>query len=337
MSGPTHSTLSRKSPLPVWAGIAWRALFAVGLVVLAVFVHWAERGGLRDSAGGPLSLIDVFYFTMISITTTGYGDIVPVSEKARLFDAVVVTPIRLFVVLIFVGTAYSFVFRRTWDKWLMAYIQRNLHDHIVLCGYGTSGSQAVEDLISRGTKPSDIVVIDLDPAAVERARLIGCSVMIGDATRDQTLEDAKISRAKVVIISAGRDDTSILMTLTARRLAPSVPISAAVRNQDNVIPARQAGASTVINPAGFAGLLLANTAHGPRVVDYLTDLVSSKGRVKLAEREVKPEEYGKPMSSIVGALGVRIYRNGRPYGFWEAETQSLAAGDIIVEILPTVR
>ncbi len=310
--------------------------FAVGLVVLAVLVHWAEREGLRDNADGHVSFIDVFYFTMISITTTGYGDIVPVSEKARLFDAVVVTPIRLFVVLIFVGTAYSFVFRRTWDKWLMAYIQRNLHGHIVLCGYGSSGTQAVEDLIARGTKPSDIVVIDRDPAAVERARLIGCSVMIGDATRDQILEDAKISHARVVIVSAGLDDTSILMTLTARRLAPDVPISVAVRNRDNEIPARQAGATTVINPAGFAGLLLANSAHGPKVVDYLTDLVSSQGRVKLAEREIKPEEYGKPMSSLAGGLGVRIYRNGRPYGFWEVETKSLAAGDILVEILPTV-
>jgi voltage-gated potassium channel len=147
--------------------------------------------------------------------------------------------------------------------------------------------------------------------------------------------DAKISRAKVVIVSAGRDDTSILTTLTARRLAPGFDKRRG-SNQDNVIPARQAGASTVINPAGFAGLLLANTAYGPKVVEYLTDLVSSRGRVKLAEREVRPEEYGKPMSSIAGGLGVRIYRNGRPYGFWETETKSLAAGDIIVEILPTV-
>ena len=336
LSQPTNATLNRKSPLPVWAAIAWRVAFAAGLVVLAVLVHWAERDGLRDSSDGHVSFIDVIYFTMISITTTGYGDIVPVSQQARLFDAIVVTPIRLFVVLIFVGTAYSFVFRRTWEKWLMAYIQRNLHDHILLCGYGSSGAQAVEDLVARGTKPSDIVVIDRDPAAVKRARSIGCSVMIGDATRDHILEDAKISHAKVVIVSAGLDDTSILMTLTARRLAPDVPISVRVRNRDNEAAARQAGANTVINPAGFAGLLLANTAHGSKVVEYLSDLVSSQGRVKLGERVVRPAEYGRPMSSIAGALGVRIYRDGRPYGFWEAETKSLAAGDIIVEILPTV-
>ena len=82
--------------------------------------------------------------------------------------------------------------------------------------------------------------------------------------------------------------------------------------------------------------MLANAAYGPRAVDYLADLASSQGRVRLAEREIKPEEYGKPMSSIVRGLGVRIYRKGRPYGFWESEAKSLVAGDIIVEILPTV-
>jgi voltage-gated potassium channel len=336
VTDPVHATLKRKSPLPVWASIGWRVALTIGLVVLAVWVHWEERGGLRDMTDGKVSFIDVIYFTMISISTTGYGDIVPVTEKARLFDALVVTPIRLFVVLIFLGTAYSFVFRRHWDRWLMAYIQRNLRDHLVVVGYGTSGAQAVDELIARGTTPSEIVVIDPDAQGVERARLAGCSVLIGDATRDQVLRDAKIGKAAAMIVSAGRDDTSILVTLTARHLAPNLPISIAVRNQDNELLARQAGATTVINPVGFAGLLLANSAHGPRAVDYLADLVSSQGSVSLAEREVRPEECGRPMSAIAQGLGVRIYRKGRTYGFWESEAKSLVTGDIIVEILPTL-
>ena len=67
----------------------------------------------------------------------------------------------------------------------MAYIQRRFDDHIVVCGYGTSGAQAVEELIARGTNAHDIVVIDRDAAASERARSVGCSIMIGDATRDR--------------------------------------------------------------------------------------------------------------------------------------------------------
>ena len=187
----------------MWVSIAWRVLFSIGLLAFAVFVHWLERDGLKDNADGHISFVDVIYFTMISVTTTGYGDIVPLSERARLFDALVVTPIRIFVVLIFVGTAYSFVFRRTWDKWRMADIQRNLCDHFVVAGYGTSGAQAVDELIARGAKAQNIVVIDCDPEALERARLIGCSVLAGDATRDRILKDVRIERARALMISAG--------------------------------------------------------------------------------------------------------------------------------------
>jgi voltage-gated potassium channel len=70
-----------------------------------VLIHWGDREGLRDSHDGVVSLLDVFYFTMISITTTGFGDIAPVSDRSRLIEAVIVTPIRFAVIFIFVGTA----------------------------------------------------------------------------------------------------------------------------------------------------------------------------------------------------------------------------------------
>ena len=158
----------------------------LGLLVLAIIVHWLERDGLKDSYDGTVSFLDVVYFTMISITTTGYGDIVPVSNQARMFDAFVVTPIRIFFVLIFIGTAYTFVFRRTWDKWRMARIQESLCGHIVVAGFGTSGAEAVDELIALGTPAQDIVVIDPSAEALERAKSLGCAVVEADATRDKT-------------------------------------------------------------------------------------------------------------------------------------------------------
>lgn len=330
-----YSTLQRKGRWPVWVSISWRALFVVGLIGLAVLVHWLERDGLNDNADGHISFIDVVYFTMISITTTGYGDIAPVSDRARLFDALIVTPIRVFAVLVFLGTAYSFVFKRTWDKWRMSYIQRHLSDHVVVAGYGISGAEAIDELIARGTRPDRIVVIDCDPDALERAKAIGCAVIQGDATRDKVLQDVRIDEASAMIVSAGSDDTSILITLTARHLAPDLKISIAVRNEDNELLARQAGATTVINPVSFAGLLLAGSTHGAHIADYIADLASSHGRVQLCERRVREDECGKPLSAVSRGLGVRIYREGKPFGFWEAESASLVPGDTIVEILPT--
>jgi voltage-gated potassium channel len=333
--GPDAVTLRRKSPLPIWVQIAWRGALVLGLLLLAIIVHWLERDGLKDSYDGSVSFLDVVYFTMISITTTGYGDIVPVSNQARMFDAFIVTPIRIFFVLIFIGTAYTFVFRRTWDKWRMAKIQESLCGHIVVAGFGTSGAEAVDELIALGTAPQEIVVIDPSTEALERAESIGCAVVEADATRDKTLQAVRIGQAKALVVSAGRDDTAILITLTARHLAPKLNISVAVRNEDNELLARQAGASTVINPVSFAGLLLAGSTTGAHIADYIADLASSSGRVRLAERVVRDEECGKPLTALAQGIGVRIYRDGKPYGFWEPEAQALRPGDCIVEILPT--
>jgi voltage-gated potassium channel len=333
--GPDDVTLRRKSPLPIWAQLGWRATLVVGLLILTVAVHWIERDGLKDTHDGVISFSDVLYFTMISITTTGYGDIVPITTEARMFDALVVTPIRIFFVLIFIGTAYTFVFRRTWDKWRMKQLQKTLCGHIVVAGFGTSGSEAVDELIARGALAQDIVVIDASEAALERAESLGCAVVDADATRDKTLQAVRIGDAKAMIVTAGRDDTSILITLTARHLAPELPISIAVRNEDNELLARQAGATTVINPVSFAGLLLAGSTQGLHISDYIADLASSSGRVRLAERTVTDDECGKPLADLAKGLGLRIYREGQPYGFWEPEAQALMPGDCIVEILPT--
>src|SRR3546814_4159280 len=85
----------------------------LALIGTAIAIHWFDRGGLVDQVDGHISFGDVLYFTMITITTVGYGDIVPVTPRARMFDTIAVTPIRLFVWLIFLGTAYDFIDRKS--------------------------------------------------------------------------------------------------------------------------------------------------------------------------------------------------------------------------------
>ena len=336
MRGPGFRPLRRAVKVPVWGDLGIRLGLALFLIFLVVMIHWWDRDGLVDNLDGEVSFLDVIYFTMISVTTTGFGDIAPISDRARMVEAVIVTPIRFAVFFIFVGTAYNFIIKRSWEKWRMARIQKKLTDHIVVLGYGVSGSEAVAELIERGTDPSCIVVIDPSEDRLAEAEKIGCNVMAADATRDDTLNAARIAKAQTVLVSAGRDDTSILIVLTVRHLAPDVPISVVVRADDNEFLARQAGANNVINPVRFTGLLLAGSAKGAHIADYLADLASVSGRVQLVEREVTKEECGCAINELAsGGRGLRVYRDGKALGFWEDECQNLQPGDIVVEIVPT--
>ena len=327
--------LRRAVGVPVWVDVSIRVAATFSLLMIVVLVHWWDRAGLVDHHDGEVSFLDIVYFTMISITTTGFGDIAPVSDRARLVEAVIVTPIRIAVIYIFVGTAYKFIIRRSWEKWRMSRIQDRLEGHIVVCGFGVSGSEAVHELVERGVDPHEIVVIDQDPDRLARAEAKGCNVLESDASRDDTLEAVRIRSARTVLVSAGRDDTSILIVLTVRHLAPDVPITAVVRQVDNEILARQAGADTVINPVSFTGLLLAGSATGRHISEYMADLASVTGRVQLVEREITTDEIGRPLDEIgSGGRGLRIYRDGVAIGFWEEAARALLPGDIVVEIKP---
>jgi len=327
--------LRRRPALPVWADLAWRVSLILGLVALVLIIHWVERNGLMDTnhPGRAISFIDILYFTTVTVTTVGYGDIVPVSDTTKLFETFFVTPVRIFVWLVFLGTAYHFVFRNILHRWRMSRIQKTLTGHVIVAGYGTSGAEAVRELIERDVAPERIVVIDPNEDSLALAEARGCNILRGDATRDQTLDDVRVAQASAIIISTGRDDTSILVTLTARHLAPKVPISVVVRATDNELLARQAGADTVINPASFAGLLLAGSYEGPHVADYLADLAATGGRVRLRERPVEQAEIGKPLRDLATGIGLRLYRAGRPIGYWEPEAATLFGGDTIIEIV----
>ncbi len=308
----------------------------IGMIVFIVAFHWIERDSLRDNIDGHINFSDVIYFTMISATTTGYGDVVPVTDRARLFDALIVTPIRVFFLLLLAGTAYTFIIKRTWNRWLMKLIQKNLHDHILLAGFGVANDKALEELLAQGTPPRRIVVIDSEQESLDRAAECGVAVLLGDAARDETLCAAHVDRASALLVSTGRDDSNILVVLTARKLAPNVKISVTIRETDNEDIARQAGADTVINPVSFTGLLLASSLEGPYRADYIADLATSAGRVELRERVVAPNEVGRSLQEICTGQAVRLIRDGRPHAPNDPRFQRLAPGDRILEIIDSI-
>ena len=331
---PELQPLQRRG-LRAWHGLTVRVSIAVALLALAFALLWFDRAGLRDNIDGHLTFADVIYFTMITVSTVGYGDIVPISERARLIDAFLITPIRIFLWLIFLGTAAEFLLKRSWENWRMRTIQHTLRNHTVLAGFGRSGQNALAELLAAGTPAGKIVVIDADQESIDVAKRAGVATLKGDATRDDVQRAVHIERAESIIISCGRDDTSILAVLTARQLAPGVRIAVAVRNVDNEDLAQQAGANVVINPVSFTGLLLAASSHGEHLAEYLRDLATARGDVVLREREATADEVGRSLKDACDGRAVRLYRGAQALSPWDSSSPHIQAGDQILELVPS--
>ncbi len=201
--------------------IAQRLVIALGLVVFVALLAYADRGGYADAAEDGVSLLDCFYYATVTVTTTGYGDVRPEGDAARLLTTLLVTPARVLFLIVLVGTTLELLAEHTRSAYRLARWRSTLSGRTIVCGFGSKGRAAVHELLARGVECEQIVVIEEDPDARERAVLLGLAVVAGDATRTDVLREAGVVEADAVIVAPDRDDAAVLMTLTARELNPN--------------------------------------------------------------------------------------------------------------------
>jgi voltage-gated potassium channel len=315
--------------------LAVRATIIVGLLLLVMLVFWLDRENLQDAADGVVSFIDVVYFTFVTVTTVGYGDIVPIGDRARLIDALLVTPVRIFVLFIFIGTAYEFVFQRIIEDIRMNALQESLSDHVVICGFGYAGRTAAREMVAKGHEKNRIVVVDVRAEPLEEAAQAGYIGLRGDATRDIVMREARVATARAVLVCVPRDDTAVLVTLTARSINGKARIISAIRDEENLALARKAGADEVISPGKLAGFLIADAVESRYTIRFISDILTARGgKLKIAEREALPEEVGQAIGAVKGRLLVAIERDGSMQGFWDHPEEVIRDGDLVFAIEP---
>ena len=320
----------------------------VGIAVAIVLINWAivlaERDGYQDSADGTVSPIDALYYTTVTLSTTGYGDITPVTTAARLTNALIVTPMRFLFVLVLVGTTIQVLTERSRDQYRVARWRSRVQDHVVVCGYGTKGRSAVRALRQRGVAPNEVVIVDTEPEAVRQAAADGLVTVNGSSTSDAVLREAEVGRARAVVgrggVSPGAGGcpgaapphhAAVLTTLTVRQLAPGITVVAAVREEENADLVRQSGADSVITSSDAAGRLLGLATDSPRTVSVVEDLIAVGTGLDLLEREITPEEVGRQPQST-GAPVLAVVRDGRTLAYDNAECATLQAGDRLVYV-----
>lgn len=314
--------------------IVQRLLLALGLITLVALVTYAGRAGYTDPEDAEVGLLDAFYYSTVTITTTGYGDIRPVSDEARLVTTTIVTPARVLFLIILVGTTLEILAERSRHAYRVTRWRRGLNDHTIVCGYGTKGQSAVRTMLDKGLDAKRIVVIEPSPAARATATADGLTAVQGSGSEQETLIEAGIGDARSVVVAVDRDDTAVLITLTARELNAEATIVGAVREEENVHLLEQSGANAVITSSGAAGRLLGLSTETPEVTAVIEDLITLGQGIDIVEREIGADEAGPHALPQHESMVLAIIRDGEVLRFGDAypDADELRPGDRVLEL-----
>ncbi|MEH7462363.1 potassium channel protein [Bacillus thuringiensis] len=213
-----------------------------------------------------ISLFQAFWMTMITVLTVGYGDAVPLTKAGKIF-ALLIIPIGVGIVtyaigvvaaMIIEGNLFQAMRRKKMEKQIA-----EMKDHIIVCGCGRVGLQVVQELRE---KNMPFIVIDREESVLVEQKLL---YVHGDATDDEVLHKAGITRAAGLVAIVASDAENVFITLTARGLNPNIKIIARAEKQESEEKLRRAGANKVINPSSMAGIHIAKGIANPFTVHYI--------------------------------------------------------------------
>lgn len=235
----------------------------LGVIVLGVVGYIIVMG---------MSLAEALYMTVITVSTVGYGEVVPLTESGRwLTIGLIVAGVGS--VSYGAVTAAEFVV----EGHLGQYIERrrmqraieDLSDHVIICGFGRVGRHLARAMDTEGV---DYVIIEDDADKLEELAELGLLALGGDATAEHTLEEAGLDRARAVVACVNTDADNVLITLTAKGLHPEVTVVARAKADENESKLRRAGADRVILPSNIGARRIASLITRPVVADFLEGL-----------------------------------------------------------------
>lgn len=253
----------------------------IGLIILIIF------GTIGFILISHLSLLDAIFMSITTLTTVGYGFVSNPSYQIKIFTIIYI----LFGVGLFLYFAVEFAeyvvfvnFKKILSKRNMEIKIKNIKDHYIVCGYGRTGAE-ICTLLQDGK--FDFVVIDKDPTFEETAHNEGISYISGDATDDEILEKAGITRAKGIFCALSDDVDNLYLTVSAKNLNPDIIIVTRCIKASNEQKFKKAGANNVILPYQISGRRMVTSVIKPLVVDFLDVVMHTKGQ----ELELEMEQF----------------------------------------------
>jgi voltage-gated potassium channel len=256
--------------------LTWGAIALAGVFICGTFWYWLVE---------KWSFLDAAYMTTITLSSVGFGEIYPLSEKSRLFT----------ICLIVMGiVTIGYIVNRFTEALIQGYFQEgiklrqqqqsisSLQEHYILCGFGRTGRHIAHELELEGVA---FVIIDSSLEQIEAARQMGYTVLQGDATLDEYLTIAKIDTALCLIAALDSDAENLYTVLSAKTLNPEIRAIARASTEEAVKKLQRAGADAVVSPYITGGKRLAAAALRPEVMDFVDGILTG------AERSYYLEEF----------------------------------------------
>ncbi|GJM59571.1 potassium channel family protein [Persicobacter diffluens] len=278
-----------------------RPFFALSLLFLSFFTGTTFYALVEG-----YSLIDAAYMAVITISTVGYGEILPLSQDGRLFTTLYIIS-NLIIIAFGVSTLTSYLFggemNHLLNRYKMSREVRKLKNHVIVCGLGRNGIKACEELSKAGTP---FVVVESSEEVLERFPFnIGHQMILGDATADHILIKAGILYAKALITTLPSDAENVFISLTSRELNPKLEVIARASEESSEKKLIRAGANRIVKPDTLGGYHMAQLITKPLVVEFI-DTISGVTEEDMQMEEISYDQLSqKYQSHTIEELDIR--------------------------------
>lgn len=281
-----------------------RIIIAVILLCCVVII-----GTIGYSLIQKWNLFDSLYMTIITIGTVGFHEVRELSHVGRVFTiGLIIFGIGIgsyalanLSAFIIEGQIQNIFRGRKMEKQI-----NQLKNHIIVCGYGNTGVETVDELIKA---KKQFVVIEKDENKAEELKQHGHLVLEGDATDDEVLERAGVNQANGLIATLANDADNVYVVLTAKGMNPKLRIVARAIDQLSCKKLIRAGADKVVSPYSIAGRRMARLLLSPGIVDFLEVMIQSE-ELELKIEEVKLHENSKLVNKLLRESNIKAETDG---------------------------
>jgi len=316
--------MSRLARRFVLLGSLVTASLAIGTIGFTVIDHYP--------------VFDAFYMTLITMSTVGYAEILPLSRAGRIFNSFLiafgVTTIFL-AIGVMTQTIVELELGETLGKRRNKRMIDNLKDHYIVCGFGRVGRGAAAELKRAGVA---FVVVDIRPERAEQAIADGLLAVAADSTRDEVLLQVGIERARGLVTALASDAENLFVLLSAKAINPGIFVAARAAEESAEAKMRRAGADTVFAPYSITGHRLAQSMLRPHVVQFIDfttkdigmDVSLEQVRVSETSQAVSRTIHELQLGREIGVIVMAIRKSNGAMLFNPPASTAVAAGDYLI-------